>query len=221
MKRILSSMAFLLILGTSLVPSLVFADAQTVAAAVCEGQGLNPGTPAYDTCVAEEAQIIEDQDAAEAAAEQAAAEQAAAEQAAAEQAAADQAAFEAEQAAATLENANNPNIIDLNDGGDVNDSHSFNIGKILQAEGQDTEQFLDAEEGPVIAFLIRVINFITLIIGSIAMLLIIVGGLLMVASEGNEDRIQKGKDIVVAAIIGLVISMASYMIVAFVQSIFY
>ena len=57
--------------------------------------------------------------------------------------------------------------------------------------------------------------------GAIAMLLIIIGGLYMLSSEGEDDKIQKGKGILTAAIIGLVISMFSYIIVRFVQSIFY
>lgn len=120
-----------------------------------------------------------------------------------------------------LAETTDPNTIDLNAGGmDVNDNSSFDVGNILRADGQDTDKYINTEK-PVITFILEVINFITLIIGSIAMILIILGGLLMIASEGDENRLQRGKGIVLAAIIGLVISMASYLIVTFVQSIFY
>ena len=115
------------------------------------------------------------------------------------------------------------NTIDLNaNGSDINDTDSFDVGNILTTTGQDTDQYLDLDtDQPVAAIILSIINFITLVIGSIAMLLIILGGLLMIVSEGDENRLQRGKDILTSAIIGLVIAMASYLIVTFVQSIFY
>jgi hypothetical protein len=122
---------------------------------------------------------------------------------------------------------NDPNIIQLGVGGtsdeqslNVNDPNVFNVGSILTTSGQNTDQFL-GEDQPILAFLLSIINFISLTIGSIAILLIIIGGLLMIVSEGDENRLQRGKDIVIAAIIGLVISLSAYLIVTFFQSIFY
>lgn len=107
------------------------------------------------------------------------------------------------------------------EGADINDSGSFDVGNILSTEGQDTSRFLDSEEGPIASIVLTAINFITLVFGAIAMLFIIVGGLLMIVSEGDENRLQKGKGILAAAIIGLVIAMFAYIIVRFFQSIFY
>ena len=107
----------------------------------------------------------------------------------------------------------------------INDSSSFNVGQILTTSDQDQKYLVDAEgnpiEQPIMALILDAINTISRIIGSIAMILIIIGGLLMIASEGEEDRIQKGKEMIKAAIIGLIISMAAFLIITFFQSIFY
>lgn len=104
---------------------------------------------------------------------------------------------------------------------ELNDKNSLDLSEILSTEGQNQSYLNDETNSPVVAFILDMINFITRVIGVIAMALIIVGGLLMIVSEGDENRIQKGKDIVIAAIIGLLLVMASYIIVRFFQSLFY
>lgn len=112
---------------------------------------------------------------------------------------------------------------------DLSDGESFDVGEILSVgeEGDEDIQgqpyFEDGEDAgaPILLFILDIINFITRLIGTIAMVLIILGGLMMIASEGDENRIQKGKGILEAAIIGLIISLFSYVIVRFVQSLFY
>jgi hypothetical protein len=111
----------------------------------------------------------------------------------------------------------------------LSDSESFDVGEILSVgeEGDEDSQgqpyFEDGADAgaPILLFILDIINFITRLIGTIAMVLIILGGLMMIASEGDENRIQKGKGILEAAIIGLIISLFSYVIVRFVQSLFY
>ena len=53
------------------------------------------------------------------------------------------------------------------------------------------------------------------------MLLIIIGGLMMIVAQGEEHLLQKGKDTLIAAVFGLIIVMFSYIVVRFVQSLFY
>lgn len=108
----------------------------------------------------------------------------------------------------------------------LSDSESFDVGEILSVgeEGDEDAQgqpYFENSEAPILLFILDIINFITRLIGTIAMVLIILGGLMMIASEGDENRIQKGKGILEAAIIGLIISLFSYVIVRFVQSLFY
>ncbi len=117
------------------------------------------------------------------------------------------------------EAAEDTNTVDL---GDINDSSSFSVSDILKTTGQNQEYLNDPSgNAPLVAAILDVIEFIIRIVGAIAILLIILGGLYMIISEGSEDRLEKGKTILTSAIIGLVISMFSYLIVRFVQSIFY
>ncbi len=43
----------------------------------------------------------------------------------------------------------------------------------------------------------------------------------MMSSEGDDNRVQKGKTILTQAIIGLVLAFSSYVLVTFVQSLLY
>ncbi len=105
------------------------------------------------------------------------------------------------------------------------DSDTFDIGSILSittdTDGEGQGQSYLNDESPVVGFILDIVNFITRVIGTIAMILIIVGGLMMIVSQGEEHLLQKGKDVLTTAIFGLVISMFAYIIVRFVQSLFY
>jgi hypothetical protein len=94
--------------------------------------------------------------------------------------------------------------------------------RTLSTEGQEQGYLENASEGnPLAAFIIQIINFIVLISGSVSFLLIVVGGFMILSSAGNETSLNKGKDIIKIAIIGLVLTLSSYFIVAFVQSILF
>ncbi|HCW32796.1 MAG: hypothetical protein UT36_C0006G0042 [Candidatus Peregrinibacteria bacterium GW2011_GWF2_39_17] len=103
----------------------------------------------------------------------------------------------------------------------LNDSGTFDVGDILSTSGQDQTYLNDEHNSPIVAFILDVINFVTRIIGAIAMIMLILGGLMMIVSEGDDTRLQKGKGLLETAIFGLIIVMFSYIIVRFVQSIFY
>ena len=120
--------------------------------------------------------------------------------------------------------SSNTNGVIKFDPAELNDEDTFDVGGsdgLLSTDNQDQAYLEDKENAPVVAFILDVINFFTRIIGAITMVLIIIGGLLMIVSEGDENRLQQGKGILEAAIIGLIIVMFSYIIVLFVQSIFY
>ncbi len=53
-------------------------------------------------------------------------------------------------------------------------------------------------------------------IGVIFMLLIIYGGIMWMTSRGNDQQVEKSRDLIVQAVIGLVIVLASYAITAFI-----
>lgn len=103
---------------------------------------------------------------------------------------------------------------------DHNSDESLNVKDVLSADGQ-TQTYLTEEGTPVVNFILDIINFITRVLGAVAIVLIIIGGLMMIVSEGEENRLEKGKTIFTSAIIGLVIVMFSYIVVRFVQSLFY
>ena len=59
----------------------------------------------------------------------------------------------------------------------------------------------------------RILTFLLSIVGIIAIISLIIGGIMYMTAYGDEDRIQKGKKIVIASIIGIVISVGSVVIV--------
>ena len=54
------------------------------------------------------------------------------------------------------------------------------------------------------------------IIGALAILVIVYGGVLYITSAGNEENIKKAKTAVTGAVIGLVVALLAYVIVDFV-----
>jgi len=68
----------------------------------------------------------------------------------------------------------------------------------------------------ILSFAGTIANFILGIVGSLALLFFIYGGVMMLISAGSSDRVNKGKTILKNAIIGLVIVFASWLIIKFV-----
>lgn len=66
--------------------------------------------------------------------------------------------------------------------------------------------------GPV-QFISKVIRFLLGLIGLLALLAIIVGGIRMVISFGNDQAVASAKNIIKWAIIGLIIAILSWVIV--------
>jgi len=56
----------------------------------------------------------------------------------------------------------------------------------------------------------RVINSILGVVGSLALLMFVYGGLTWMTSSGNSEKVKKGRDILIWSAIGLVIIFASY-----------
>ncbi len=65
------------------------------------------------------------------------------------------------------------------------------------------------------AVIANVINTVLGIVGSLALLMFIYGGLIWMTSSGNKEMIDKGKNIIKWAAIGLVIIFSSYALVRF------
>ncbi len=65
-------------------------------------------------------------------------------------------------------------------------------------------------------FISRAINLMTAFIGSIALGLYVMAGLLWMTASGNEERVGKAKQILVWTTLGVVVMLASYMLVTMV-----
>lgn len=62
----------------------------------------------------------------------------------------------------------------------------------------------------------KAVGAVLAFLGVIFLLLMIYGGITWMIARGNEQAVQKAKDIMEAAIIGLVITLAAYAITAFI-----
>ena len=107
---------------------------------------------------------------------------------------------------------------------------TFKVNEILKLEDQksyvpskeDAANTADpTKSSGVVIILLKAIDLFVKIIGSIALIVFILGAILTITSEGKEDRLEKGKTAMVYALIGLVITFFSFIIVAFVQSILF
>jgi len=67
--------------------------------------------------------------------------------------------------------------------------------------------------GGVPALIGRVINAVLGIVGSLALLMFVYGGLLWMTAGGKEDKITQGKNVLIWATLGLVVIFSSYAIV--------
>lgn len=98
----------------------------------------------------------------------------------------------------------------------------FSVTKNLKLKGNDQPQayFANPKYPPIIAFILTILDFATQIIGSLAVLIMIIGGFMFMTAQGDQTKVDKAKDVIKFAIIGLVITFLSYIIVIFIQSIF-
>lgn len=61
-----------------------------------------------------------------------------------------------------------------------------------------------------------IINTLLFAIGSVSVIMIIVGGIRYVISDGDSSRIKSAKDTILYAVIGLVVALLAFVIVGFV-----
>lgn len=62
----------------------------------------------------------------------------------------------------------------------------------------------------------KIISAVLGVIGSLALLMVIYGGFTWMLAAGSSEKIKKGRDIIVWAMIGIVIIFTSYALVTFV-----
>lgn len=69
-----------------------------------------------------------------------------------------------------------------------------------------------------VALGINIAKFIFAIIGTVAFIMFVYGGFTMILSFGSSDKFKKGKDILTAAVVGMIIAFGAYLIVNFILS---
>lgn len=62
----------------------------------------------------------------------------------------------------------------------------------------------------------RVINSIMGIVGSLALLMFVYGGLTWMTSSGSQDKVKKGKDILLWSAVGLIVIFGAYALTKFI-----
>ncbi len=102
----------------------------------------------------------------------------------------------------------------------------FDVSKNLKLKPDSTgkeqqpQSYFKNNYPPIIAFILTILDFATQIIGSLAVLIMIIGGFMFMTAQGDQTQIDKAKDVIKYAIIGLVVTFLSYIIVIFLQSLF-
>ena len=66
---------------------------------------------------------------------------------------------------------------------------------------------------------VNIVKYLMTFLGIIAVIIILYGGFMWMTAAGNEDRIAKAKQIIIAGSIGLVVILAAFIIVQFVMKV--
>lgn len=91
-------------------------------------------------------------------------------------------------------------------------ANNSNLGTVAQGAGYDSS----TDKDTAYTFVSSVIQVALSLLGVIFLVLMIYGGYLWMTDRGNADQVEKAKKIIQAAIIGLIIVLASYAITYFV-----
>ena len=76
-----------------------------------------------------------------------------------------------------------------------------------------------ASETDIRTLIVNIIRYALTFLGIIAVVMIMYGGFIWMTSNGQPDRVQKAKNILIAAAIGLIIVISAFAIVTFIVSI--
>jgi hypothetical protein len=103
---------------------------------------------------------------------------------------------------------------------------TFDVQETLNIDPNVTERktpkeqsyFSDEVNPPLVSLILYTIDFAIRVMGSLAVLILIIGGMILVLSAGNDTRVEKGKNTIKYAVIGIAVSMMAYVIVMIVQA---
>ena len=103
---------------------------------------------------------------------------------------------------------------------------TFPVQKFLKLPGdQQTQSYFGGEtrkqtKYPAITFVLGIIDTLTKVAGTIAVLMLIITGFVMIFSQGNQNTLEKAKQMLFQEILGILVIFASYMIVTLISSVF-
>lgn len=63
-----------------------------------------------------------------------------------------------------------------------------------------------------------IVTFVLSLVGAVAVIILIISGIMWITAAGNEERITSAKRMATAAVIGLIVVLASYAIISLVTS---
>ncbi|MDD5179072.1 MAG: pilin [Candidatus Gracilibacteria bacterium] len=97
---------------------------------------------------------------------------------------------------------------------DLNSRDTASLKGMITIQGQGI--FADAA-----SFLGSIIDYLIKFVGSVALILIIIGGVRLVVAAGDDNAVQNAKQMITYAIIGLAVALLAYIIVTFVHGLLY
>ena len=80
-------------------------------------------------------------------------------------------------------------------------------------EGNSDSAVCNDKDASSNGFVTALVNTLLFIIGGLSVLMIIIGGILYVTSQGDSGKVSKAKNTILYAIVGLVVSVLAYAIV--------
>ncbi len=108
-------------------------------------------------------------------------------------------------------------------------SHKYNVSKLLRRNSKSNEtrltlfdKFVADDNGDLtidesqINIVDKIIKLVAQVLGSFGVLLLVISGVIMILSQGEESYLQKAKQTFAATLIGLIVAFMSYTIVRFI-----
>lgn len=94
--------------------------------------------------------------------------------------------------------------------------HNLPADNIAQCNMPETETAADGEEKTLIWYIGTVINVVLGLVGIIAVVVIIIGGISFITSQGDPGKVTKARNTILYGVIGVVVALLAFTIVTFV-----
>ena len=94
-------------------------------------------------------------------------------------------------------------------------SNTLLADSIIEGTSGDCQESGDCTLNDFVGLFSNYFVLILSFVGSLALIMFIYGGVVMVISSGNSEKVTQGKQILISAVIGILIVFSSYMIIQF------